>query len=232
MKFRYPLLALALGSLLLPGSSRAADHIDSPTAVGDASADITDLYAWMAPDANKLNLIMDVTPFAGEDSKFSDAVQYVFHVNSSAGYGMPQQETTILCQFNAASDIECWAGSEYLKGDASATVGLASSSGKMRVFAGLRDDPFFMEFSGFTNAVSTVVGAASSLTFDSEGCPAVDAATSGVLVGQLQSGIGGVAATNTFAGANVLSLTIQIDKDLVNRGGSILGVSASTHIAN
>jgi hypothetical protein len=186
----------------------------------------------MAPDANKLNLIMDVTPFAGEDSKFSDAVQYVFHVNSSAGYGMPQQETTILCQFNSASDIECWAGNEYLKGDASATVGLTSTSGKMRVFAGLRDDPFFMEFSGFTNAVSTVVGAASSLTFDSEGCPAVDAATSGVLVGQLQSGIGGVAATNTFAGANVLSLTIQIDKDLVNRGGSILGVSASTHIAN
>ncbi len=97
MKFRYLLLALALalGSLLLPEASQAADHIDSPTAVGESAADITDLYAWMEADANKLNLIMDVTPFAGEESQFSDAVQYVFHINSSAGYGMPTLDNSL-----------------------------------------------------------------------------------------------------------------------------------------
>lgn len=232
MKFRYPLLALALGSMLIPQASRAADHIDSPTAVGDASADITDLYAWMTPDATKLNLIMDVTPFAGAGSSFSDAVQYVFHVNSSAGYGMAQSETTIICEFNAASEVECWAGNEYVQGDASATTGIASTSGKMKVFAGLRDDPFFMEFNGFTETVSAVLAAAGGLVFDSEGCPGVDSATSGVLVGQLQSGIGGIAAANTFAGTNVLSLTIQIDKDVIDGGGPVLGVWASTHIAD
>jgi hypothetical protein len=232
MKFRYPLLALALGTLLLPQATQAADHIDSPAAVGESSADLTDLYAWMTPDASKVNLIMDVTPFAGAGSAFSDAVQYVFHINSSAAYGMPQKETQIICEFDAASEIQCWAGDEYIKGDARDPLGITNASGKMKVFAGLRDDPFFMEFNGFTETVAAVVGAAGGLSFDGEGCPALDTATSNFLVGQLQSGIGGVAATNTFAGSNVLSLTIQIDKDVIDGGGPILGVWASTHIAN
>lgn len=232
MKFRYPLLALALGSLLLPEASQAADHIDGPAVVAETAADITDLFAWMTPDATKVNLIMDVTPFAAGESNFSDAVQYVFHVNSSAGYGMPQSETTIICEFNAASEIECWAGDEYLQGDASGVAGISSASGKMTVFAGLRDDPFFMEFNGFNTAVSTVIGAAGSLTFDSDNCPNVDTDTSAVLVGQLQAGTGGVAASNTFAGTNVLSITVQIDKDVLTGNGPALGVWASTHIAN
>jgi hypothetical protein len=233
MKFRYPLLALALGALLAPQATRAADHIDAPAAVADPSADITDLYAWMSSDASKVNLIMDVTPFAGADSAFSDAVQYVFHVNSSAGYGMPQGETTIICEFDAASQIECWAGDQYVKGDASAATGLASANGKMTVFAGLRDDPFFMEFNGFTRTVSTVVGAAGGLTFDAEGCPDLGATTAGVLVGQLQHGVDDATdASNTFAGSNVLSLTIQIDKDVLTGNGPLLGVWASTNQAN
>ena len=37
---------------------------------------------------------------------------------------------------------------------------------------------------------------------------------------------------DTFAGANVLSLVVQVDKDLVTAGGPLLSVWASTHIAD
>ncbi len=233
MQIKLPLFTLALGLLAAPQIGFSADHIDSPAAVAESAADVTDLYAWMTPDASKLNLILDVSPFAGAQSQFSDAVQYVFHVNSSAGYGMAQRETLVICEFDAASQIACWVGnSDYVQGDASAVAGITSTSGKVRAFAGLRDDPFFMEFTGFTTAVSTVIGAAPNLAFDAAGCPGVDAATSGVLVGQLQAGANGAAASNTFAGSDVLSLVLQIDKDLVDGNGSVLSVWASTNRAN
>lgn len=213
-------------------ASFAADHIDSPKAVDEPSADINDLYAWMNDDATKLNLVLDVMPFAEEGAQFSDATQYVFHVNSSEGYGMAQTETQILCQFYAAGMIECWAGDEYVTGDPSATAGITSESGMLRVFAGLRNDPFFFELDGFRETVKAVVAAAPDLTFDDDGCPDVDDATSATLVGQLMSGVDGAAASDTFAGANVLSIVVQIDKTLVTGGGPMLGVWASTHRAN
>jgi hypothetical protein len=231
MMNRNTFLGLGLAALLLPTTAVfAADHIDSPSAVAEPAADITDLYAWMSPDASKVNLIMDVTPFATTESSFSDAVQYVFHVNSSSGYGESQTETLIICQFESNGAVECWAGDkEYVKGDASAEAGLRSESGDLRVFAGLRNDPFFMEFNGFTTAVDTVISAAPSLSFDGEGCPILNQATSDLLIGQLTHGTDGAPASDTFAGSNVLSLVVQVDKELLTGGGPLLGVWASTH---
>lgn len=224
MRFRKLLILAAVAAI--PLAAFAADHTDSPAAVGEPSADIADVYAWMEPSADKLNLVMTL---ANSGATFSDAVTYAFHVNSSAGYGMAQTETLVLCKFYDASNVECWAGDSYATGDPSATAGIQSLDGNMRVFAGLRDDPFFMEFVGFQETVKAVIAAAPSLTFDSDGCPAVDAATSGVLVGQLQSGAAGAAASDSFAGNNVQALVIQIDKTVVNSGGSILSVWGSTH---
>jgi hypothetical protein len=221
-------LALAAALLGLPAVALAADHIDSPAAEGESTADITDLYAWMSSDAQHLNLVLDVHHNAGPNASFSDATQYVFHVNSSVGYGEAQSETAVLCQFYDETHIECWAGDEYLTGDPSDPEGIVSASGKLRVFAGLRNDPFFMELAGFKETVGIVVGAAPSLTFDEHGCPAVDAATSGALVGQLQSGPGGVAASDTFAGSNVLALVVQVDKSVVTSGGPLLSSWGTT----
>jgi len=232
MKKHFLFLAAMAALVSAPFVASAADHIDSPAAVAEPTADITDLYAWMTPDAQNLNLVLNVNPFAGNQAAFSDAVQYAFHVNSSTGYGEPQTETLVLCRFPTPDIIECWVGDEYIIGDARDPMGLESESGDIKIFAGMRNDPFFMEFSGFTETVNTVIGAASALSFDQSGCPAVDAATSGVLVNQLQSGVDGIAAADTFAGQNVLSMVIQVNRELVNTGGPILGVWASTHIAN
>lgn len=215
--------------LVLPLLGQAADHIDSPAAVAEPTADITDLYAWMDSDAENLNLVLNVAPFAAQGMVFSDAVQYVFHVGSGAGYGDVQTETEILCQFTAPPAIECWVGDEYVAGDPNGEEGITSESGAIRVFAGLRDDPFFMEFTGFTETVSTVVSAAGDLDFDEQGCPDVPDETRTALVAQLMSGEDGADASDTFAGQNVLSLVVQVDKTLVTDGGPVLGVWASTH---
>lgn len=226
------LAGIGIAAALSAGlTAYAADHIDSPEAVGEPTADVTDLYAWMTSDASKVNLIMNVTPFAGSEAEFSDAVQYVFHVGSGAGYGEAQTETRIICQFDASGQIACWAGdSEYVTGDASAESGITSQSGALRVFAGPRNDPFFFEFVGFTEAVDTALAAVEDgLGADAEGCLDVDEPTSAALVAQLQSGMDGADATDTFANENVLSLVVQVDKDIITGGGPLLGVWASTH---
>jgi hypothetical protein len=219
--------ALAACALALP--VHAADHIDSPAAIGEPSADITDLYAWMSADATKVNLVMNVSPFATGESSFSSAVQYVFHLNSSAGYGEAQTESNVICELDDAGLIECWGGGAYVQGDPSSEDGLVSADGTLRVFAGMRDDPFFFEFDGFTAVVEAVIAAAGGLTFDDDGCPALDPDTGAALRAQLAAGTDGAPASDTFRGQNVLSLVVQIDADTVTPGGPLLGVWASTH---
>jgi len=212
---------------------RAADHRDSPSvALEEAiSADIGDLYAWMSPDAGSLNLVMTVAPFASDGARFSDAVQYAFHVNSMEAFGGEATETLVLCTFDADQTIHCWAGDEYVTGDASAPAGITSEGGGLRVHAGLHNDPFFFNLNGFTAVVDAVKAAAGGLTFDEQGCPALDGETSAALVGQLASEPGGGPAEDDFAGAATLALVVQVDRDLVTAGGDIVGVWASSNAA-
>lgn len=232
MMLRAVLGATAALSLGLAMPALAADHADAPAAASEPLADIADLYAWMTPEADKLNLVITVAPFATQETAWSDAVVYAFHVGSSMGYGMAGAEATILCKFYDPTHIECWAGDEYVTGAVGDAAGLTSDGGGLKVFAGLRDDPFFMELTGFQNAVGAVIEAAPNLAFDAAGCPAVDEATSAVLVGALTSGNDGAPASDTLAGANVMALVVQVDKALVTSGGPLLSVWASTHAAN
>jgi len=234
MKKRLATIGLIVAGGTFANGLMAADHIDAPGATAEPTADITDLYAWMTPDAANVNLVLDVFPLAGADAAFSTDVVYVFHLNSSGAYGDPQTETQILCQFYTATNIECWGGGEYVEGDATAEAGISSASGAMKVFAGKRNDPFFMEFEGFTETTSIVKDAVANnaLTFDADGCPLLDNATGTALRNQLQSGAMGAPASDFFAGADVMSIVIQIDKSVVTSGGPLLGVWASTHQAN
>ncbi|MEZ4364871.1 MAG: DUF4331 family protein [Kofleriaceae bacterium] len=221
-------LCVAIGGSIAVG----ADHTDSSLLAmpANAAADINDVYAWTSADASKLNLVMTVQPFAAASATFSPNVQYAFHVTSQAGYGMAATNVDVICEFASATSVQCWVGADgYVTGDPSATTGLTSADGKIKVFAGQRNDPFFFNLGGFVATVDLVKAAAGGLTFDPANCPNVDAATSMALVGQLQSDPGGGAATDDFAGANVAALVIQLDKTLVNAGGPILGVYASTH---
>ena len=224
MKTKHLLAILATAAAAIPLATFAADHTDAPGATAAPEADVLDLHAWMSSDANNVILSMTVQPFAMATTEFSDAVQYVFHVNSSAGYGMAQTETNIICEFDDAQVASCWVGAEeFVTGDASDTAGITNDSGSVKVFAGLRNDPFFFDLTGFNNAVGAVIQAAPGLEMDAEGCPMVDQTTSDTVVGLL--GANG----DTLAGANALAIVVEVDKTLLTGGGDTLGVWASTH---
>src|SRR5262249_32599385 len=148
----------------------AADHFDGPGVIEDPATDIADLYAWMSADASHVNLVMDITA-----ARFSDAVQYVFHLESSAAFGQAGTTQDLICAFSADQKVQCWLGDEeYAGGDASGSRGVLSASGRMRVFAAPRSDPFFFNAEGFAATLSKVKNAVPNLVFDAAGCPAVD----------------------------------------------------------
>lgn len=210
----------------------AADHLDGPRASADPAADITDVFAWMSADASKVYLAMGVSPKATTASKFSDMVQYVWHTTSSDGYGKAGTSVDVVCTFDAAQKISCWAGDEYVTGDASNPAGITSTSGKLKVFAGLRDDPFFFSLDSFNAVAKTVAGAAASLKFDGSGCPALDSATSTALVTGLKTAADGKGgpAVDFFTKLNALYIVISVDKTVILKN-TVMSVWGSTNKA-
>jgi hypothetical protein len=215
-----------------------ADHEDSPAVLADPTSDFGDVLAWMSPDAQDLNLLATVVRRATASSRFSDAVQYVFHTTSRASYGAPaSDEVNVICTFEGVDEqtISCWAGEEsYVTGDAGDPDGLVSDDGRLRVFAGLRNDAFFFNSSGLNATRAAVRAALPDLDLDAAGCPDVDEATSDALISLLASSVpmgGGEPGppVDAFANANILVLALQVDKSIVTGNGSIVSVWGSTN---
>ena len=207
----------------------AADHADSPAAAAAPDADITDLFAWMSADGGKVDLIMDWFPNAPATSKLAANVLFVFHVNSKATFAATSAtETTIICGFDDSEKLSCWVGTaDYVTGAKGQT--LTSSSGKLKAFAGIKDDPFFLNGAGVGAVIGTVTAAVPSLAADAAGCPAVDATTSTTLVNQLKTGAAGAPPANAFAGQKIQTIVLEVDKSLLTGGGPIIGVWGSTN---
>jgi len=230
-KWLLPGLALGVaGAATLVGMKlHAADHAEAPGVVAAPDADITDLFAWMSPDASKVDLVLDWFPNAPTTSKLAANVLFVFHVNSKATFAATTAtETTVICSFDAAEALSCWVGTaDYVTGAKNKT--LTSTSGKVKAFAGIKDDPFFINLAGVGGVIATVTATDSSLAHDVAGCPTVDTGTSTTLVNQLKTGAAGAPATNAFAGQKIQTIVLEIDKSLLTGGGPILGVWASTN---
>ena len=238
-------IAAGLFLLLTAGSAGAADHADGPAVTADPTTDITDVFAWMSADASRVYLIMNVFPDAGpgavavpptQVARFSNTARYVFHTASTAAFGTAATATEdVVCTFDDGTPqkVSCWAGSEFVSGDASGSAGIQSGSGKLSVFAGLRADPFFFNLDGFKAVVAAVTAAAPTLapSFDAAGCPTVPGATSTALVTQLKTAPGGGAPVDHFAGFNVLALVLSVDKTILTKGGPVVSVHGSTNRA-
>lgn len=229
----------AIAGLLVVGhqKTRAADHGDSPAAAS-SSNDIADVYAWMQGGGGKLNLAMTIA-----NAAFSTSTQYVFHINRSAGFGMPQTETLVLCTFTSATATECWVGDKaggagfkaYVSGDASDEAKPLEDAAEpsLRVFAGPRVDPFFFNLAGFgetaTLVRNTVMTPPAGVGFDADSCvTGLPAATVTALVDQLKTAPGGGVAVDAFT-APVSAIVVQVDLAILNGAGDILGVWASTN---
>ena len=226
-KVTFWLLAVTVA---LCGVSTAADHLDSPSAQADGATDITDVFAWTNGDGSKVNLIMNVSPNAGADASFSDAAQYVFHITRTDAFGGMGESSAVMCTFDADGAVSCWAGDKYVGGDASDAAGLANADGSMKVFAGLRNDPFFFPFAGFTAVVDTVLTVAGTLAFNEFGCPTLDEGSQMAVLGLLTTN-NGMDPVDFFASHNVLSLVVQVDASAIAGEGNMLAVWGSTRRA-
>ncbi|WP_263415449.1 DUF4331 domain-containing protein [Terriglobus albidus] len=219
------LLAVAMAGLFSVATALASDHLDTPTVIKDPAADIGDLYAWMSPDGRRLNLVMDIVAH-----KFSDRLQYVFHIDSGSRFGATSASAVVVCSFDVANNIECWTDrADHVQGNADVETGIESEAHSFTVFAGLRDDPFFNNVKG-TRAAYDVAKAAlqHGTSVDGAGCPRFDASTSQAILGTWRR-TGGGPASNFLAGWKTSALVVSIDVDTVARGGKLLAVWGSVH---
>jgi hypothetical protein len=220
-----PLLGIAMGAVAaialgVARSSEASDHLDTPTVIANPSADIGDIYAWTAADGRHLNLIMDIVGHS-----FSDKLEYAFHVDSGQDVGKTTATVVISCRFEAADAVECRAGdADIARGDPRTTAGLESQHHRFRVFAGLRDDPFFNNVRGTRAAYQTAQAALKDgATVDAAGCPNFDQATSKAILDQWRHTDGGP-PTNFLAGWLTSAIVISIDLSVVSKGGTTLAI--------
>jgi len=193
--------------------------------IADPAADIGDIFAWTSSDGRRLNLVMDIVA-----RQFSDRLLYVFHVDSAQHFGKTTASTTIVCRFDPANNVECWAGkADHLQGNAHTEAGLDGENHRFRVFAGLRDDPFFNNVKG-TRAAYNVAGTALQLgaAIDDAGCPKFDPSTSQSILDTWRHTDGGP-ASNFLAGWKTSALVISIDLDVVATGGRLLAVWSSVY---
>lgn len=130
----------------------AADHLDAPLVRNDPAADINDVYTFVNPnDADELILVMTVSPIANAATRFSDAVVYRLNVTNDDG------TSSVTCTFTRPDEtflsqqFSCTApGGQSVSG----AVGSTEQSGSFRVYAGLRDDPFFFDLQAFNDTVA------------------------------------------------------------------------------
>jgi hypothetical protein len=142
-----------------------SDHFSGPRAIAGPAGDITDLYAFPSPERpGHLVLVLDVMPDARLDSKFSEAIVYrlrlrpVTIAGTGAATSFPfageDKELVFSCHFEAprqgevgtAQMQEGWCvtpSGETIRFDVNDEKGVSSNG--LRVYAGLRADPFFMD---------------------------------------------------------------------------------------
>jgi hypothetical protein len=215
-----------MASLLTSGTPvLASDHLDTAAVIADPAADIADLYAWTSADGKRLNLAMTIV-----GKQFSDHVRYSFHIDSGKELGKSEASVTLSCEFNAPTAPACRLGDkDQARGEAGTEAGLRSDQNRFRVFAGLRDDPFFNNVRG-TRAALNVAGNAMNLGVPRDGgCPQFDDATRARIVDGWRH-TDGQPARNFLEGWKISALVIEVDLQAVNTGGTLLGVWATTEV--
>ena len=158
--FSQPHRAAVLGLVCLwSGTAFAADHAEAPTSAADPAADIADLYAWHNSNG-ELSLVLT---FAGLTASVQDGgkatwdadVLYGIHID--AGFdNVPDTDIWIRFGQDSAGEWGMQAtGIPGAKGALSGAVGSALQSRGSWAWAGIADDPFFFDLTGFQDTVAT-----------------------------------------------------------------------------
>ena len=193
-----------------------SDHISGPRALAEPIADITDFYAFPSPERpGHLVLIQNTLPFAPASALFSDGLVYRFRLRPGTprGAGDPvpfaisADEFIFDCVFSApvsapdAGSVEQTGTCKIPSGESVAfrvnDVPRSGANG-VRVFAGPRWDPFFMDAPAALKTIAT-----RQLAFTDPGAIYLD-------------------------GKNVLSLIIEIDGEKLLGGVGVFAVITET----
>ena len=202
MYFKKFMIAAAVALTASIGIVWAADHIDAP-AVTSTSSDITDYYAFQSSENNdnlvfvaNLQALLDPTATAG--ASFDEQVMVEINIDNTGDfvedlviqaifadgkvkvYGPVKPAAT-----GAVSGVET--EGTFIETDITAygdSPSVGSESG-IRIFAGPRDDPFFMDFAQYGEII-----AGNATSFNDPGA-------------------------DTFAGTNVMSVVIEVPKSML-----------------
>lgn len=139
---------LALFILLCPGVY-AADHADAPEVIKNLNLDLLDLFLFRSPNDSD-NAVLILTVNANEPGSvadkdlFDDTGKYVVYVDRDADLVADFELHFFLDLFN--KNFAVYVGTTAYAG----AFGEVKEEGGVKVFAGARDDPAFMDFEGTT----------------------------------------------------------------------------------
>ncbi|MBP92596.1 MAG: molecular chaperone DnaK [Flavobacteriaceae bacterium] len=185
----------------------AADHIDAP-AVSGGTSDITDFYAFQGQDTDNLVFVANVqgliSPANTGSAAFDENVLIEFNIDTNDDkiedlviQAIPRDGKMYF--FGPTAPSVTGLNSSILTGNASGSVDISTygqsavikEANQMKFFAGPRDDPFFMDFARYGDII-----AGNETAFANPG-------------------------SDTFAGTNVLSVVVEVPKNLVGSSGTI-----------
>lgn len=218
--------------------SVAADHIDAPAVgsltTGSTVSDITDYYAFESPsNSDNYVFVCNVSGLTapGTTPQFDDNVMYEFNIDSDED-NVEDQLIQVFFRngkaitYGVVAAAQVGLNSEIIAGfnRVSADISASASVGGTQLFAGLRDDPFFMDFFQFVDIVN---GVGASLS-DSENTGVYSASrdsdpdTEGIQPYPAAFRAANDAddpAVDTFAGTNVLSVVVEVPKSAIGDTG-------------
>ncbi len=178
-----------------------SDHKDGPDATADHAADIADLYAWHDSTAGTFTVVLTFAGLgaAGQPATYDPNALYSIHLNRSASTTFSNtSDVDINIRFAKNARGETGVQVENLPGTTAAISGKVETTlnggGKRKVFAGLRDDPFFFDLDGF-KATLAKPASDSTLAFSN--------------------------THDSFAGSNVTALVIEMDLADVTINGTM-----------
>ncbi len=152
------------GSMLEARDVQAADHLDPPARTdpgmgADRTADIADLYAWHKGTGASATVVTILT-FDGPSDPAADQavacdrdVLYTIHIDNNDDN---TPDFDIEARFGKDDVGNCFVQVSNIPGESDpieAPVGLMRQGTDAMVYAGLHDDPFFFDLTGFQNTL-------------------------------------------------------------------------------
>jgi hypothetical protein len=236
-------MLVAVVALYSMHAARSSDHQDSPTVVARPAADITDVFAYPAPDnQSNIVLVMDVYPLipAGMSGNaqyaFDPSVLYQFKIANNVGAGDYTEKEVIqftvsgtgptqqLTMYGPVAPGEVGTLNSVVNsgrtGAVSFNMPMSLQSGQIQVFAGPRRDPFFFDLAQFFKIIPD-----RNQAYHAAGMtpPAATASSFNGFAAGNSNGCLTAAASDLLSNYNVLQIAVELPKTMLEPTGGSLG---------